>query len=632
MLRSRFFWKLFGSYAILVLLTTLAVSYLAGRYIERTQFDAKVESLRRQCVLLSPYAVNDFAGFQDRLEALRVEVADLVESSGVRVTFIQRGGKVLLDTVKDPDTMDNHRGRPEVQEALVSGVGQSLRFGNTLGQEALYLALVNPIGDDTNPGVVRVSLAAAEHIATVPQIMARSSKGAYLAALLALALGYWGARRLTAPLAEMTEAAKAFQEGDYDQRIVDLPGNELGELGEALNRLGAEVRSRVGRLSDERGRLSAILAGMAEGVIAVDDQDVVSFSNRACERLFHLEAGESEGRKIWEVVQLAGLVELLQLARNSSESAQRELTFAHPKGERRLVAKAQGFQNAKSFGVVVVFEDITELPQLERVRQDFVANVSHELKTPLTSIRGYVETLLEGALYDEEHNMRFLGKIHKNVDRLNALVSDLLSLARIENQEDRLVRERIDLAALVRDAIQRFEQAAGDKQIDLSATLPETPCWVWGETKGLDQVLDNLLSNAMKYTPEGGEVTVELGGEADVVHLRVRDTGIGIPPADQARVFERFLPGGQGPFARPRRYWVGAFDRKAPRPGHVGASQRREPDRAGGLFPRDLRGGSRRRVGLAVSLGVARTGWVVAVLRRAPKRLAEDRAYFFLFR
>ena len=542
MLRSRFFWKLFGSYAILVTLTTLVVSFFVGRYVEQTQFDAKIESMRRQCVLLSPHAQADFSSVDPSDDAFRRRIVALAQVNGIRVTFIGRDGRVVLDTVEDPPYQRDLRSRPEVQEALVAGLGTALRRAPAMGADALHVAYVQPSGSGTPAaGIVRVSVGASDDVSTPAEILSRTAPGASLAALLALLLGYVGARRLTAPLAEMTDAAKAFQDGDYDQRIVDLPGNELGELGEALNQLGSEVRLRLGRLSEERGRLSAILAGMAEGVIAVNEEDVVSFSNRAADLLFHIAPGEAEGRKVWEVVQLAGLVELVEQARREPGGAQRELTFVHPQGERRIVAKAQSFQNQRSIGVVIVFEDITELRQLERVRQDFVANVSHELKTPLTSIRGYVETLLEGALHDDEHNMRFLGKIHKNVDRLNALVSDLLSLARIENQESRLVRERIDLAQLVQESLQRFEQEAQRGEVGLRGELPEGPCFVWGEAKGLDQVLSNLLSNALKYTPEGGEVVVQLAlTHEQEVHLKVRDTGIGIPVADQARIFERF--------------------------------------------------------------------------------------------
>ncbi|MEZ5976345.1 MAG: ATP-binding protein [Planctomycetota bacterium] len=217
------------------------------------------------------------------------------------------------------------------------------------------------------------------------------------------------------------------------------------------------------------------------------------------------------------------------------------LVYAAQGGERRLVAKAHRFQIDRSIGAVVVFEDVTELRALERVRRDFVANVSHELKTPLTSIRGYVETLLEGAVHDPENNVRFLQKIDSNVTRLNALVSDLLSLARIENQEGRLVRNQVDLGALIRTSVVGFEEQAKKRELTLETQVPTGCCVVWGEERGLGQVLENLLTNAIKYTQAGGRVLVGLDRTKDgEAHLWVRDTGVGIPKADQDRIFERF--------------------------------------------------------------------------------------------
>jgi len=540
--RSRFFWKLFGSYAILVVITTLVSAYFVGRYVERSQWDAKVESLRDQCVLLSPYALNDYPGWAVGVppEGVLDQVRSMADTNEIRVTFIRRDGLVLLDTAEDPAAMENHRGRPEVQEALVAGVGVSQRFGRTLGADALYAAYVKDPRSERH-GVVRVSVRANENLATPRQILARTALSATLAALAALLLGYWGARRMTSPLAEMTEAARAFQEGNYEQRILDLPDDELGDLGRALNGLGLEVRSRVDRLSAERGRLSAMLAGMAEGVLAVGEDDRISFSNRAAGMLFGYSETQAEGRKLWDAVHMPGLVELISQARKADHVVQRELVFAGQGGERRLVAKAHHFKIDRATGAVVVFEDITELRQLERVRRDFVANVSHELKTPLTSIRGYVETLLEGAVHDPDHNVRFLEKIQNNVDRLSDLVFDLLSLARIENQEGRLVRTQVDLGALIAETCQVFEEQVERAHLEVHCDLPSTPCVVWGEERGLAQVLENLLSNAVKYTPAQGRIDIVLrreeGGKA---HLMVRDTGVGIPVGDQDRIFERF--------------------------------------------------------------------------------------------
>ncbi|MCA9001747.1 MAG: PAS domain S-box protein, partial [Planctomycetes bacterium] len=331
-----------------------------------------------------------------------------------------------------------------------------------------------------------------------------------------------------------------FQNGDYEQRIGHVSNDELGDLGAAMNQLGEEVRSRVDRLSAERARLSAMLAGMAEAVLAVGEDDRILFSNVAAGNLLQLDLERAEGSKIWDVLNLPGLLELISKARRSEQVVREELLFAKGGKERRFAAKAHNFRTDNSTGVVVIFEDITELRQLARVRQDFVANVSHELKTPLTSIQGYVETLMEGALHDPENNMRFLEKIDQNVHRLRDLVSDLLSLARIENQERRMLRACVDLGGIVEKAAQRIEQQLSKAGLELELELDASARFVWGEEEGLTQVVDNLLSNAAKYTPGGGRIRIELAREDKTVHLQVTDTGVGIPLVDQDRIFERF--------------------------------------------------------------------------------------------
>jgi two-component system phosphate regulon sensor histidine kinase PhoR len=540
MFRSRFFWKLFGSYAILVLVTTLVVAYFVGRYMENAQWDARIASLEEQCVVMAPYARGDFAAVPNVGGApWEVEIRNIATVNKLRVTFIRRDGVVVLDTEENPDLMEDHLGRPEVQEALATGLGTSRRFGRTLELEALYVAHVEAPKEKTS-GVVRLSVPVSAIYESRREILARTGPGAALAALLALLLGYIGARRMTAPLGELKEAAMAFREGDYEQRIGHVSNDELGELGKAMNQLGAEVRNRVDRLTAERARLSAILAGMAEGVLAVGEDDRILFSNVAAGDLLELDVEQVQGSKIWDMLNLPGLLELIAQARNTDKVVREELVFAQGDIERRFAAKAHIFRTDVSTGVVIVFEDITELRQLARVRQDFVANVSHELKTPLTSIQGYVETLLEGAVHDKEHNIRFLQKIDQNVHRLRDLVSDLLSLARIENQESRPVRERVDLASIVEAASQRIEGQLSKAGLQLELDLGQEAAFVWGDERGLVQVVDNLLSNAAKYTAEGGRIEIRLFREDNAVHLQVKDTGVGIPMVDQNRIFERF--------------------------------------------------------------------------------------------
>jgi two-component system phosphate regulon sensor histidine kinase PhoR len=494
-------------------------------------------TVRAHAVLLLEHARDDFAGL-DRA-AVQHEVKALADANGVRITFIRRDGTVVLDTQHSPDTMEDHRGRIEVQEALVRGEGRSARRSRTLDHELFYIAVVEDPGAGRN-GVVRAALPLEDVQRQLSELRRSTLFGALLAALAALAIGAWMARRITAPVAELTRVAESMRQGEYEARIAAPGRDELGVLAAALNRMGGEVTQRIARLTSDEARLRAMLAGMVEGVVAVDEFDRISFTNRAARDLLAMPKRGAEGRRLWEVARVSGLAELVSAARDSDSAAQAELTLVQAGGERLVQSTAHRFVADDRIGVVVVFADVTELRRLERVRQDFVANVSHELKTPLTSIRGYVETLLDGALHDERNNARFLEKIDANVQRLHALVIDLLSLARIETQEGGLALAQVDWRRLLQASVRRAETLSRRRGVHVRVELDGDNFAVLGDEESLTQVVDNLLDNALKYTPEGGTVSARLEAQEDTVTLSVRDTGIGIPHEDQERIFERF--------------------------------------------------------------------------------------------
>ncbi len=361
-----------------------------------------------------------------------------------------------------------------------------------------------------------------------------------ISALVALALGMLVASGIARPIAEMKRAAEDLRDGDYRSRVRLRRGDEIGVLAIALDRLGEELARRIADVTSDEAQLRAMLAGMVEGVVGVDDEDRVVFSNSAARDLLGIEHDARPGTRIWELVRRPELDALIQEARGTDAAARRELVLDHDGRERVLGAQAHSFRAAGTSGVVVVFDDITDLRRLERIRRDFVANVSHELKTPLTSIRGYVETLLEGALADPQNNERFLRKVLDNVMRLHHLVTDLLSLARIESQEGSLALVEVDWRAILTQAARRHEGTARLKGIDLRIQAPAGELRVLGDAESLTQVVDNLVDNAIKYTGEGGAVTLALGKDGERGILEVRDTGIGIPNEDLQRIFERF--------------------------------------------------------------------------------------------
>jgi len=369
---------------------------------------------------------------------------------------------------------------------------------------------------------------------------ARILLGAGIGSFVAIALGLLIAQRTTAPITRMIRTAEELREGRFGARVLDLPTDEIGVLGDALNRLGEEITRRIARLWDDEAQLRAMLAGMAEGVVAVDGEDRVVFANEAARTLLGIGDGDIRGKRLWELARIADFDRLISEARTTGGTARRELTAVSDGGASMLAAYAHPFGPQSASGVVVVLHDITELRRLERVRRDFVSNVSHELKTPLTSIRGYVETLLSGALHDEQNNERFLEKIDKHVNRLDHLVSDLLSLARLESQGDALQMEDLDLQPILQQALGAHDAAAREKNLECRIGAPAGPVRVHGDPEAITQVIDNLLSNAIKYTAEQGQVSLKLQRDGEWAVLEVKDTGVGIPAEDLERVFERF--------------------------------------------------------------------------------------------
>ena len=537
MFRSRFFWKLYSSYALLVLLSLGATGSLVLQQY-RSDLATRLESsLRVQAAMLEHFAEDDFRQAPEDLEA---RVRRYAEATGRRMTLIKRDGTVVADSDKPAATIENHADRPEVRTALHTGFGVDRRPNSTTRRETLYAAVV-PNHATQQAGVVRVAVHADDIDAQVARVRQIFITGAVLASLAALLFGALAVRRVARPLEVMRDVASALSAGDYGARVADPGEDELGVLGNTLNRLGGDMSERVLALTAGQDRLRAMVAGMVEGVVAVDDEDRITFSNHAARKMLGVAAGaELRGERLWESARVPEIPELLAEARRSDAAAQRELSLLHAGRELVVRAQAHRFADGERVGVVVVFHDISELRRLERIRRDFVSNVSHELKTPLTSIRGYVETLLDGALHDEQNNVRFLEKIEQNVQRLSHLVTDLLSLARIEAQEGSLPLERVDLHGLVEQALRRHEPNAVGRDQTLRLESCAGALQVLGDREALTQVLDNLVDNALKYTPPEGHVTIRVKREVGHAVLEVQDDGIGIPKEDIERVFERF--------------------------------------------------------------------------------------------
>jgi two-component system phosphate regulon sensor histidine kinase PhoR len=528
--------KLFASYLALVLLMA-AVIYLAlGSTLKRFQTEEIRQYLFNEARLAR--LLLQQSGDSYPLHRLSREAGAGIKA---RVTVIAPDGRVVGDSEVEESqlaTMDNHRERPEVRDALAAGTGTAIRRSATLRTNMLYVAI--PLSE-TGPsrGVIRLSLplAAVEQTERNLRTMLAGTVAAALVAALLLSGLLAGVNGRN--IRQMAAAAAAFGRGEFSRRLVPTTHDELAELAAVMNDMAARIEDQLQRLSADRNRLDAILQGMGEGLMVTDGDGIVTLVNPAFCRLFGVD-GSVEGRRLLEIARFPSLNESFAMVLKSGEERLEEIPLPGIE-ERTLLTHWVPLMDETSFGgVVAVFHDISDIKRIEKIRRDFVANVSHELRTPVTVIKGYAETLADGLIEsDPTTASRFVETIRTHSERLAELVADLLTLSQLEFREAPLELRCVDLADSVTSALRLLEAKASDKEVSLSSSVP-VGITVSADLMKLEQVLVNLLDNALKYTPSGGSVSVTAVNEGAMVLIAVTDTGIGIPPRDIPRIFERF--------------------------------------------------------------------------------------------
>jgi two-component system phosphate regulon sensor histidine kinase PhoR len=467
-----------------------------------------------------------------------------VLGSEARLAVLAVDGKVLGDSGLDLGEvrrLANQDGWPEVQAALAGGIGHHLRRSQPRHGEMLYVAI--PLSDAAEVrGVVRIGLpltAVSQATTSVHQTVAL---GALLAFAVVLAVGLFLSRRVTRPVTDIQSIARSMAEGDFAQRVPVSGIGEIAELGRTLNLMAERLSDKIQDLEGERTKVAAILDSMVEGVIAIDQRHRIVLVNRAARRIFDLNWEQVEGRPLLEIVRHKGILDLVSSGKRIGvEDARRHEIEIGPPVDRILDVHASAIGLAPAGqGVLLVLHDVTELRRLERVRTEFVANVSHELRTPLTSIRGYLETLLDGALEEPTNARRFLEIAHTHAERLSRLVDDLLQLSDIETGKLVLKPTMLCLYDVAAEVVAFFEKLAAQKSLSLINNVPPE-IRLQADWDRLTQIFVNLVDNAVKYTPEHGEITLSAEYRTpNFVHVWVVDTGIGIPSIDLPRITERF--------------------------------------------------------------------------------------------
>ena len=537
MLRSRLFWRVLlvcvgGNLLLTIAFITLATWGLEPFIVARVE-----ERLRDTAVVLRGAAEGPLeAGRRDDLQLL---VRAMASHTDTRFTIVDAAGVVIADSHEDPRRMENHGTRPEVRAAaLDNGEGIDRRASVTVGVPMLYLAL-KVERERKLLGFVRVSaeLQQIESLAaTVRWVGVGIGASVFL---LAAALSYLVVRRIVRPLEQLTEAASRFAQTGAAAPIPETGVDEVGVLSAAFNQMQASLAQRWHELRSNNERLQGIMRSMEEGVLALDAEERVVLANDAGRTLLELGDGELTGRRLWEVTRLRTLRDAFLEAFPSGRPSVKE--FETTGAVRRILTlRATRLPGEPSPGLMMVMHDVTELRRLENLRRDFVANVSHELKTPLSSIKAYAETLKLGAIHDAEHNLSFVERIEEQSDRLHQLIIDLLHLARVESGQQAFDITRVPVRAVVEAAFKAHKSVAEARQVQLECVPPERPLAVRADEEGLRTILNNLVDNAIKYTPAGGRVTVRWRRDGSSVVLEVEDTGIGIARQHHARVFERF--------------------------------------------------------------------------------------------
>ena len=364
---------------------------------------------------------------------------------------------------------------------------------------------------------------------------------AALAALLPSSLlSGWLARGVARRVQRVTDPVRRITEGDLSARAPATPADDLGLLGRTINEMADQFERRVQELESERNQAQAILESMGEGVLALDRDGSVLWLNGAAQRLFGVSAEQARGKRLTELVRQPALEGLVQEVLERKRTAIREIQTFIPQEKSVRFHGAPCGGGAAGAGLVLVVQDVTEIRRLEATRREFVANVSHELKTPLTSIKSLVETLLSGALDDPTNSRRFITMIEEDATRLARLIDDLLALSQIESKAVPLALQPVDLRALLEDLAPRFRQPVEKQRIQLNIAIPPDAPRVAGDPERLRQVFVNLFDNALKFNKPGGRVTVSAKPDGAMLRVSVEDTGVGIPEQDLPRIFERF--------------------------------------------------------------------------------------------
>lgn len=535
MLKSRYLWQIWGVLGFTLTISTLLFGVLVSDQVERDALERVEQNLLNQALAMAP-TMTKYLDAGKMLEPQ--ELGSITPGTLARVTLVDSKGAVLADNQRNPGEMDNHGARPEILMAMTAPYGVVTRHSDTLDLSMLYLAI--PLRSESGrQGFLRLSVPVTALEEQMQAIQYRVALSAATAGVLLLVVGYFLAYRVAHPISQMTRVARDIAGGQYHLRLSQAREDELGQLSTVINELALGAQQRIDELTGNRNRLAAVLAGLTEGVVAVDLDLNVLHINESALSMLGLKFDQIVGRKFDEVATPKEIKQVVRTCTAEQTNVVSSVRFGTQNLECSCILMDEG-GTGEVTGAILVLEDVTERSRLEEVRSDFVANASHELKTPIAAVRGLIETIIDDPKMPEAVFQRFVERIRQQTIRLDRIVQDLLQLSRFDSSGREKEQSRIELAGLLRQVLESKLLDAADVGVELELGLQADSLEIEGEAEALNQLVTNLVDNAIKYTEEGGRVNLRLSKLGAMALIEVEDNGIGISRDECERIFERF--------------------------------------------------------------------------------------------
>jgi two-component system phosphate regulon sensor histidine kinase PhoR len=531
--------KIFAYIMTVLLITLMISSFFIARTIEKQNLANVEENLVSEATILSQVLSKEI--HLEDTENLKTFIRDISDRLHIRITVIDTKGLVLGETSYDSNQMLNHLQRPEIQKALNNKLGKEIRFSSTGNIDFLYVA--QPIYRDGRiVGVVRLSTPMRDIKSIMKSINFNLIIALIPGLLLSLLLVYRITLSITRPIKEIKDAAVDITQGKLNRSINIIRRDEIGELAKAIDFMAESLKDKINSIKDKSTKMEAILSSVVNGIVAIDGNKNILFINPIAQQMLNITEGDVEGKHLLQVIRNNKIDNMIRDILENKDFEEYEITVNYPY-EKIFRLNSNTIKYPESdhiIGIIIIIQDITEIKKLEKMRSDFVANVSHELKTPLTSIKGFVETLKAGAIEDNDTAIRFLNIIEDEADRLNRLISDILSLSVLENKKSKAICEVINTAEKIEEIVSLLQTQAVYKNINLNVKVEAGLSKLLGDADQFKQMLINIVDNAVKYTPDGGAIEVKAFNSGNDVIISVKDNGIGISKEHISRLFERF--------------------------------------------------------------------------------------------